>query len=216
MLACLPNSNGAHLLPITLPSDSIGASMFANKDDESQMTASNCTYTIYNSSMGIWHATNILAMLVDISMESANSHDATPAFQDYLAWILDSFLTSHGLQKRWEPYPQLREACKKSEILAFCAVQALLSSLENFLSDSMTRKGYALLSILCSDLLAPQSDVIEKSLHVNICSSILNLSVICKKYDSMRRIISLHLIPAIDTALLDPVISADLGKDFQV
>jgi len=206
-----------HMVNLTLPYDTIDTSMFSyEKDDTLPDVILNCTYVIRDASTGLWHATNVLSMLVDISMESASSHDATPAFQDYLAWILESFLTIHELQKRWEKNPTLQEACKKSKILSFCTVHALLSSLRKFLSDSILRKGYALLSILCADLLESSADLTEKSVQINLCSGILNLVAICQEHDSMRRVLSLHLIPAVQSAMADERICSNLGKDFQV
>jgi serine/threonine-protein kinase ATR len=110
----------------------------------------------------------------------------------------------------------LYDACKKSEAMLFCTVHALLSSLRDFLTDSMFRKGYVLLSILCAGLLEHPAELSEKSIRLNLCSSILNLVAICKKHHSMRQIISLHLAPAIEASLVDDVACANLGQNFQV
>jgi serine/threonine-protein kinase ATR len=205
------------MVNLTLPYDTIDTSMYSfEKGEHLPDVVSNCTYVIRDASSGLWHATNVLSMLVDISMESASSHDATPAFQDYLAWILESFLLIHELRKRWEKNPTLQEACKKSKILSFCTVHALLSSLRKFLSDSILRKGYALLSILCADLLECSAELTEKSVQINLCSSILNLVAVCQEHDSMRQLLSLHLIPTMQTAMGDESVCTILGKDFQV
>jgi serine/threonine-protein kinase ATR len=190
--------------------------MFSYEKDESQDAILHCTYSIHDPAVGLWHVTNLLSILVDVSMESVTSHDPTPAFQDYLAWMLDSFLMAHDLQKRWKANPILHEACKKSEVMSFCSVHAFLSSLAEFLTESMLRKGYILLSALCADLLESPADLSDKSIHLNLCSSILNLVAVCEKHHSLRRVISLHLLPAIEACLLDEMTCSTLGNDFQV
>jgi serine/threonine-protein kinase ATR len=211
------NPNSVHRIDATLPCDHIETSIFSNdKDDDSQLAISHCTYLVHDPAVGLWHVTNILSMLVDISMESATSYDATPAFQDYLAWMLDSFLVSHDLQRRWRINPQLQESCKKSAVMSFCAVHALMSSLRGFLTDSMLRKGYVLLSILCADLLEHPADISDKLVRSNLCSSIMNLATVCTNDQLMHRVVCLHLVPAIEASLFDEVTRANLGKDFQV
>lgn len=191
--------------------------MFSNnKEEENQTTIFDCAYLIDDPAVGLWHVTNILSMLVDISMESAMSHDATPAFQDYLAWILDSILISHDLPKRWRMNPRLHELCRKSAVMSFCTVHALLTSHLDFLTEPMLRKGYVLLSILSADLVEHHGDLREKPVLINLCSSILHLVAICKKSHLMRRAVSLHLVPTLEAFLLDLEAHTNLGKDFQV
>lgn len=209
------------LSDIILPSDAFDILSYIyestqGKDDTSQSAESNCTYNIHGAESGLGHVTNILTMLVDISMESASSYDATAAFQDYLAWIFESFLTAHELQNKWQIDVTLRESCKKSEIMSFCALHALLSSLQEKLSASMLRKGYALLSIFCADLLKTPADLTDKLIQLKICSSVLNLVAVCKDHDSMRRVVLLHLVPAIQTIFQDEVACAALSNDFKV
>jgi serine/threonine-protein kinase ATR len=210
-------SNG-HSVNITLPYDAIDSSMFsyAEKGDSLSDAIPHCTYVIRDAGSGLWHATNILSMLVDISMESASSHDATPAFQDYLVWMLEAFLSIHEIQKRCETDPRLGESCKKTKLLSFCAVHALLVSLQDHIPDSILRKGYALLSLLCARLLENPTDLTEKSVHINLCSSMLNLVAICNEHESMRRVLSLHLVPAVQNAMANETQCSNLGKDFLV
>lgn len=221
MLGHFQNSNLASygkMVNITLPYDTIDTSMFSQEREDDTMRDSipNCTYVIKDAASGIWHATNVLSMLVDISMASASSHDATPAFQDYLVWILESFLMIHDIQTKWKSNSTFQESCKKSKILCFCATHALLTSLRNFLSESMLRKGYALVSLLCASLLERPTDLIEKSNQLSLCSSILNLVTVCNEHESMRKLLALHLIPAVKYAMSDEESCLILGKDFQV
>jgi len=207
----------SYLVEIVLPTDDITSLVFSYEKYEARsINNPGCTYIIKDAGIAIWQASNILSMLGDISMESAASHHATPAFQDYLAWMFDSFLAAHELQKRLRGNEKLYETCKNSEIMSFCAVQALLSSLQDQISVSILRKGFALLSILSADLLRNPSGLSHKSLHHSMCSGFLKMASICKTYDSMRRVFTLHLVPAIEITLLDEVACLGLGNDFKV
>ena len=189
--------------------------MFFEEENVSD-TPLQCTYVIHNAADGLWHGANLLSMLVDISMEAAASFDATPAFQDYLAWILDSFLEVHELQARWQGSPTLGRSCEKVDSLSFCAVHAILTTLRESLSDNILRKGYVFLSLLCAALLEDTSNVSETPIRLNLCSCLLNLVAICNQHDSMRRAISLHLLPAVQVVLADNSKAMTLGNDFQV
>jgi serine/threonine-protein kinase ATR len=196
--------------------DSVDSSMIFYDDDGSPNVSIQSTYAVQGQTTGIWHVINLLSMLVDIAMESASSHHATPAFRDYLAWMLESFFAANELQKRLRQDTKFQEFCKKSEIMGFCAVHALLSVLRESLSDAILRKGYILLSFLCADLLEAPSEITEKSIRLSLCSSLLNLATVSKQYDSVRRAISLHLIPVVHSTLRDASAVSTLGKDFQV
>lgn len=174
------------------------------------------SYNIQDSAAGLWHVTNVLSMLVDICMESTTSHYATSAFNDYMAWLLDAFLISRGLLKKLQTTSTFSEACKRSESMALCAVQALLSTLRPSLTQSMRRKGCELLSVLVGDLLQDISSSWEESMSYNFCSSLLTLAAGCKQHESTRRSIALHLAPSIHLALSDETTAHTLGRDFQV
>ena len=217
LLSHCQNPNSMYKMDAMLPCEHIETIMFSNnKDDDPHTTIGHCSYLVHHPTVGLWHVTNILSMLVDISMESATSYDAAPAFQDYLAWILDSLLVSHELQKRWRTSPQLQESCKKSSIMSFCTVFALVSSLRDFLTKPMLRKSYILLSVLCADLLEAPANMSETPLRSTICSSILNLATICAKDQVLQRAVCLHLVPAIEVCLADEVTRASMDKDLQV
>jgi serine/threonine-protein kinase ATR len=203
------------ILDSELPSDTIDQSMFSHERDASS-DIFNCTYVVHDAAEGIYHAANILCMLVDISMAAAASYDATPAFQDYMVWMLDSFLLAHEQRKRLRYNPSLYESCRKSDISSFCSIHALLYTTRAALSGTVVRKGYIVLSILCADLIDNAEDLTEQHSKSNICSSFLDLVALCREHDSMRRAVSLHLVPAIQVALRDESKCSSLGKDFQV
>ena len=189
---------------------------FHHSDGSSSNVVPNCTYLIRFASEGICHVANILCMLVDISMAAAASYDPTPAYQDYMAWMLDSFLTAHEQRKLLKADAQLYESCRRSDIATFSSLQAILSASKAALSDTILQKGYTILSILCADLLETAEDLAEPTLQLSVCSSILNLVGLCRGHFSMHRVVSLHLVPAIQLALKDGSKSSGLGKDFQV
>lgn len=206
-----------HMIDALLPAGEVGPTMFSHDLDGSPSNANlNCTYPIRFASEGISHVANILCMLVDISMATAASYDATPAFQDYMGWMLESFLTAHEQRKRLQDDPSLYESCRKSEITSLCSLHALLSTTKTAFSASIVRKGYTVLSILCSDFIEKGDNLMDHVIHLNLCSSLLSLVAICKEYYSMRRVVTLHLVPAIQLAFNDESRSSTLGKDFKV
>ncbi|KAH8588648.1 protein kinase-like protein rad3 [Bisporella sp. PMI_857] len=208
-----------HVLKISLPSDDFDTSYFSYENyydkDENQTTSSfHCTYVIHGAASSLWHVTNLLAILGDISMESASSYDATAAFQDYLAWMLESFLMAHEVGKRLKVDTALQDTCKKCELTIFCSMQALISSLRSHLSGSVLRKGCVLISLLCADLLANPESLTE-TIQLKFCSTMLNLVAVCREFDSMCQVLCLHLIPALQLALNHENASTSFGKDFQ-
>ena len=176
----------------------------------------NCTYLIRFASEGICHVANILCILVDISVAAAASYDVAPAFQDYMAWMLESFLATHEQRKRLQDDLSLYETCRKSSLTSFCSLHTLLSTTKAFFSASILRKGCTILSILCTDLIEKTTGLTEHPIQLTLCSSLLNLVAICKEHYSMHRVVSLHLIPAIRLALSDESRSSSLGEDFKV
>lgn len=204
------------VLAVVLNFDAMGPQTTCDGTEERQDEFVHSSYDIQDVATGLWHVTNVLSMLVDICMESATAHYATPAFQDYLAWLLDSFLVAHGLQKRFQTNPVLDEACKRSEVMIFCAIQALVWTLRASLPKTILKKGCELLSLLIIDLLHNASILSEKSMSYNICNSILTLATVSKQYESTRRSLALHLVPAIRAASDDNTLVLALGQDFQV
>lgn len=176
------------------------------------------SYVMPDAVDGLSHVTNLLSMLVDITMEAATSQRATPAFQDYLIWMLDSFLLVHETQRRWQANHMLFGSSKQSSILSIGAVQALLSSLGTSLSATVIRKGSILMSILCADFLEDMQHLNEQhpSQVQTLCSTLLNLASVCWQYYSVSREVSLHLVPKLQTLLNDEEDRSFLNKDLRV
>jgi serine/threonine-protein kinase ATR len=209
-------TSSVHKLDVLLHFDSIDPLALLYGKERPQNTALDSTYAVQDAAAALWHVTNLLSMLVDICIESATSHHAAPAFQDYLAWLLDSFVVAHGLQKRWHANHIFSETSRRSEAMGLSAVLALLSTLRESLPETIFRKGCVLLSFLCLDLLESPLNLSDKSTTHNICSSLLTLATACKRYESTCRSLALYLAPAIRAALDDNEAILHLGKDFQV
>lgn len=205
------------MIDACLPTDEVDQSMFSHDSDGPPSTViPNCTYVVRFVSEGICHVANILCMLVDISMAAAASYDPTPAYQDYMAWMLDSILAAHEQRKKLQADPSLCESCRKSDMSSLSSLHALLSASRTSLRITILRKGYTILSTLCADLVDNVEDLAEQPIQLSICSSLLNIASICKEHDSMRRAVSLHLVPAIQIALNGDSKRSSVGKDFQV
>jgi len=152
-----------------------------------------------------------------VSMAAVTSYDATPAFQDYVGWLLDSFLVTHELHKKWRGNPSLHPSCSDFCLLPFCSVHALLTALRETLSSSLLRKGYNLLSMFCADLFDDPTQLSKSSIQLNLCSSIINLAAGCQKYDSVRRAVSLHLMPTVHSAFANEnIVISGMGNDLKV
>jgi serine/threonine-protein kinase ATR len=187
---------------------------YPDSNDSASML--NCKYIIRSPGDALCHVSNVLCMLADISMEAAKSYDATPAFEVYLVWMLDAFLITHDVQKRWRANPSLLQTCPKTDPMSLCAVQALLSNLRGSFSPTLLRKSCAVLSIFCAGVLQDPAELSKKPIQLSICNGILNLAATCKQYDSVRKTVSLHLMPAIQSTMSDKYIYTTLGTDFKV
>jgi serine/threonine-protein kinase ATR len=171
-----------------------------------------CTYSITDSSEAFGQATQSLLMLVDICMEAASSFDATPAFEDYVAWIFESFCTLHNIYQKWRANDSLYKDCLDPDKLSFCSLYDLMLGLKDLLTPSLLRKGFTILSILCANILKEH----DPSTQVAIRRCFLNLASTCQRYDSVRRLVSLDLLPVVKSALEDKSVPEFSDEDFQV
>ncbi|EDN95718.1 hypothetical protein SS1G_11597 [Sclerotinia sclerotiorum 1980 UF-70] len=165
--------------------DSVTTFSFDNGEDLDESSLL-CTYRLRDASGAIQHAICILSILVKVSIQAASFQDATPAFQDYLAWMLDSFHSTWELHKVWIS-PGLLQDNEVPTVALFCALHALLSSIQTSLSESLLRKGYAYLAIIGADLITTPSNIIDKDVNLVFCQALLHLANICREYDSICR-----------------------------
>jgi serine/threonine-protein kinase ATR len=204
---------GNHTIDVRLPMNDADQSMFSLESNDSlPSTFRNCSYLVRFASEGLCHLANILCMLVDISMTAVASFDPTPAYQDYLAWLLDSFLASHEQRKRLHADLSLYESCRKADIMSFCSLQTLLSSSRKSLRESSLRKGCTVLSILCADLMENVENLTEHSIELSVCKCLLNLVALCQEQESMHRAVLSHILPPIQSFLNDHSSSFSLLK----
>lgn len=207
----IPQGN---MIPISSPADDLESSAFSQQKEDSPFPLPR--YTISEATHAFRHVSHLLSILVDASVEAVSSFDATPAFQDYLVWMFDSFLAMHDLQKRWHANPELQQVCIDTCLLSFRNLELLLFSVGEELSPAILRKGYLLFSIFCADFLGTPEALQETPDRFKICRGLLNLIAVCKKHDFIRGAVDLHLLPAIATALQDEDTRSKLGNDFQV
>ncbi len=197
---------------LILPSDQ-GTTPFALNANTG---TTSCTYVIRDAAQGLCHATQILSMLVDVSNAAATEFDATPAFEDYVGWILDTVLGIHELLRRWRANPVLFQPCAKLDIMILSAAQTLMKSLWPSLSPSVLRKGYGILTIIYSGMLEDPTELPEPILQTAICSGLLHLAYMCQKHDSMSRTVTIHLLPALEKIFAEETILTKVGTDFRV
>ncbi|KAF7872002.1 uncharacterized protein EAF02_009107 [Botrytis sinoallii] len=199
-----------------LPSDQFKVSSysFSNEDDMNE-TFLQCTYRLHNKAAAMQHAICILSILAKVSIQTASFQDATPAFQDYLAWLFDSFHASYELQKVWISSGNSAQDCESPAISLFCGLQALLSSFQNLLPETLVRKGYAYLTTIGADIIVNPSNISDKDVNLAFCRTLLYLANICKNYDSTCRIVRFSLLPKLRTVLDDEDASIMVGNDFQ-
>jgi serine/threonine-protein kinase ATR len=204
------------MLEIVLPPASEMDQSPLNPNSSDSTSTLNCKYVIRNPSDALCHVSNVLCILADISIEAAKSYDATPAFEVYLVWMLDAFLITREVQKRWRANLSLLQTCPKPDPMSLCAIQALLSNLRDSLSPTLLRKSCVVLAIFCAGVLEDPTELSEKPVQLSLCSAILNLAANCKQYDSVRKQVSLHFIPAIQNTMSDEYLYTSLGTDFKV
>ncbi|XMA19178.1 hypothetical protein WAI453_011969 [Rhynchosporium graminicola] len=183
-----------------------------SETEASSVALFDSSYSMRSPAEGLANASHILCILAGASEEIATSFDATTAFQGYLVWLLDSFLQVHGIRGRWAGNLALHESCMRVDELFLCSIGSLLSSLRQVLWPFLLRKGYTVLSIICAAILEEPSQLAEDSQPI-LCSALLNMTAICKKYKAMRQVMVLNLVPAIKATEIQ---ASNLGKDFKV
>jgi serine/threonine-protein kinase ATR len=205
-----------HMGAVKLPSNEAEFFLVFNRKELPQNADSEYTYTIRETPDAIKHLNILLGILVEILKEAWTLYDATPAFQDYIAWLSDSLVVVHEMHKRFRSTPKLLETCEDGRVLLLCAMQCLFSSLDDSLPDTIRRKGSITLAILLADILDMPTQGPKESTLLTICRSILTLSVACQQYSFVYRSVFVHLLPVIRRILGDKDGLGNLGHDFQV
>lgn len=191
------------------------ASLFMNEDETCSEFVAGCTYTLRNVSRCISHGKILLSILLGISAEAVLLHRATPAFSDYIGWMLDSFISLDELERRRLSISTIQNQTATVG-WAFCAVKTLLSSLQEFISPAILQKGYISLAGLCVDLFAKLEDLSDLSFQYTLNSGILNLASICGQEDTVKRRVLAQLVPLIQEAVTRESIQTAMGNDFLV
>lgn len=124
------------------------ASLFMNEDETCSEFVAGCTYTLRNVSRCISHGKILLSILLGISAEAVLLHRATPAFSDYIGWMLDSFISLDELERRRLSISTIQNQTATVG-WAFCAVKTLLSSLQEFISPAILQRLHFTCRTLC-------------------------------------------------------------------
>ncbi|TVY82181.1 Protein kinase rad3 [Lachnellula suecica] len=198
---------------VVLPPDDMDYFLLSQRKEGSQYSVPH--YSINEATHAFWNANHLLIILVEVSVDAALSFDATPAFQDYVAWILDAFLAMHELQKRWQSNPSFRQSCLDSCVPSLCAVEQIMFTVREQTSVNILRKGYIIFSILCADLLGEPAALQENPDIFPVYRGLLSLVNVCKQHESMRGAVTLHLLPAMAASLVSEDSRQKFGTDFQ-
>ncbi|KAK6580379.1 hypothetical protein PZA11_007401 [Diplocarpon coronariae] len=119
--------------------------------DGSSELLRSCSYIVRYAGEGLANVSSILLLLVEISKAATASYDATSAFRDYLAWLLDSFLRVLEVRNRWKANIALHESFMMNTAFLI-SLKDLLSSLRRYIWPVTLRKGYTVLSIICAEI----------------------------------------------------------------
>jgi len=172
----------------------------------------NSSYSMRSAAEGLAHVSNLLSILAHASEATATCFDATTAFQNYLSWLMDSFLVVHDIRKRWAANLTLHECCMKTGELFLSSINSLLSSLRHFIWPFVLRKGYMVLSTICAAMLEDPNQLSDQS-QITLCSALLNLTAVCKEFGSMRQVLALNLLATLPSG---EDAHSNLGSDFKV
>lgn len=204
-------------LDFELPSDQVNLSaLCSDVEEDHSLSYLSCTYKLHDAACAIQHAICLLCILVNLSTKSTQFQDSTTAFQDYLAWMLDSFHSSYDLQKVWISPGAFSQDRELVTITLFSSLHALLSLTRTSSSDSLIRKGYAYLALIAGDFITAPFNVTDKDTNLILCQGLLGLANACRKYDSTSRTVRLSLLPKLRAVIENKDTSIAVGSDFQV
>jgi serine/threonine-protein kinase ATR len=162
------------------------------------------------------HATCILTILVNISNQAASTQDASLTFQNHLAWLLDSFYSSHELQKIWPIHDTSQPDGIAPSTALYYATQSLFVSIRATIPDSLLCKGYFYLAIIGADILDDPSILADKDVNLRFCHMLLHLALICRRHNAVGQVTGLCLVPKLQIILENEDTIAIVGNDFKV
>jgi serine/threonine-protein kinase ATR len=156
-----------------------------------------CTYTLHDADHALRHSYYLLVLLVDVSSSAADTYEATPFFQGYLAWILDGFLLLREVERAWGPSFAIHRSAAETCILSVRAVQSLLLSMGRLLPTTLKCKGYSVLARLCTELCEYPDVLSETSVEIIFCTTLLDLAANSVHHEPIAQAVRFQLLPAL-------------------
>jgi serine/threonine-protein kinase ATR len=196
--------NDSHLIADTQARDMLGLVLpLVNIEDDVSITGhadlhvEGCTYALNDVATAAKHVGRLLSILSHVISVTAVSYDATPAFQGYLAWILDSMVALHEVEKTYSSFNSSQYSDFESCAMAIDSVHSILTSLDGVLSNTVKRKGCWVLVDLCATLIEYPNAMSGDTDQNNICQIILDLAVFCAGCDRITQSVRTRLLPGL-------------------
>jgi hypothetical protein len=180
---------------LVLPLVDIKDELLTNGNPETDLEG--CTYALHDADHALRHSYYLLALLVDVSSSAAGTYEATPFFQGYLAWILDSFLLLREVERAWGPSSAAQQSAVETRILSVRAVHSLLMSMGRLLPTTLKCKGYSVLARLCRELCDYPDALSETSVEITFCTTLLDLAANCVNEEPVAQAVRFQLLPAL-------------------
>ncbi|SZF04158.1 unnamed protein product [Blumeria hordei] len=198
---------------ILLPPDD-SENIFSLGDRDCKTKTFRLKYMIRDACHGLSHVSNILHILVDISIEVSSPCDATLTFQDYLAWLLDYLIKAHELLKKWCEVPTLLEPCHNHDELLLQTTFLIVSAPEKLIFPKVARKGFSVLLIICVEILE-KSGKLSQTSQQNLARLFLRLASNCGENGLSHKVTYSRLISKLQGILLEDSINVNFSPIFK-
>ncbi|RKF63720.1 Protein kinase rad3 [Erysiphe neolycopersici] len=186
-------------LKITLPPKEVQCS-FSQDSQNSGIDSCRYTYSISGTYNCLKHVCHLLLTLTSFMGDVSQPLSASIIFQDYLVWLLDSFVEAQELFKILLSATNSPNIDLNIDNLILNSTQVLLSNTQGAASSIILRKGYSILSLTCAKILERKVEFSEE-LQGNFTQALIDLEYFCRKNDSVRRITTIHLVPLLNHSI---------------
>ncbi|OBT63761.1 hypothetical protein VE03_06954 [Pseudogymnoascus sp. 23342-1-I1] len=198
--ASLHNVGAVSASTITLPLATIEEDI--SLPSQLGFVENGCTYNLRGGSDSFHHTQQLLTLVADLSLSSfvdGQLHESIS--HRYMAWVFDSFLELRTAAARSVAFKTEQDEIYSCSI-SVDAVHRLVSSQGHPPHAPAHRKGYRVLTHLCSELVAystPFSDVIDR---VKLAAILLDLASACEASGSISQAVAINLLPVLDKTIL--------------
>ncbi|POS87854.1 hypothetical protein EPUL_000219 [Erysiphe pulchra] len=205
-LACI-RKHKVNSLKIILPPKEIECS-FSQDPQNNGIDSCRYTYSISGTYNCLKHVGYLLLILTSFIGDFSQPLSAALIFQDYLVWLLDSFVEAQDLFKILLTVTNSSDIDSNIDYLVLNSTQALLSNTQGTATPNILRKGYSILSLICARILERTLELSEK-IQENFTQAFLDLEHFCRKNDNVRRITTIHLVPILYDSISKSVLSPE-------